>query len=205
MSNWSDQNIGTDSKGFASPGAASRVETAWRACSTAFVQCSTRMRSSNRGLYQLATSPAATIPETLAAKVSSQRTPSSNSTPEPSSHDTTGSPRSRPRRAHTRPRCHRPAARLRRARFPRNSRPVRRTERERRAARALPRRMLPRRGPRLCASGVSKASIIVTSSPSCRAEAATSAPMKPAPITATRGFSASAARMPSESSRVRSV
>ena len=45
----------------------------------------------------------------------------------------------------------------------------------------------------------------VTSSPALRATDATSAPMKPAPTTATRGPFASSARMRIESSMVRSV
>ena len=60
-------------------------------------------------------------------------------------------------------------------------------------------------GPSACSSGCPSASISITSRPRSRQLAATSAPMKPPPTTATRGPASSAARIASASSSVRSM
>ena len=67
-----------------------RLLPARKPCSTAFVQCSTRICSSNRGLCQRATSPAAYTPG-AARQVASHTMPPSSVSPDDCSHPVAGS------------------------------------------------------------------------------------------------------------------
>ena len=213
---WSDQNHGIGANGAVRAGSSASPESSASsrraACSPisiAFSHCSTRITSPKRGFGQLATSPAATMPG-AARQVSSQRTPSSSVSPEPSSQPmlgTTPTPTTT-----TSARTSVPSSRVRTlvgvspscsTRRSRTPTPSRTSTPSSRCSCVTTSPMLPgSTRPR----GTSPASIIVTSRPRPRHVAATSAPMNPAPITATLGLPASSSdRIARQSDMVRST
>ena len=202
---WSDQKYGTGAKSTASPGPASSRRAAAAPCSTALLQCSTRMVSPNRLLGQRAMSPAATTPGAEVAQVASQTTPLSRVIPDDSCQPVSGTtpmPTTTTSASTTEPSPRRtPVTR------PSPSKPATVTPQRRstpwswwRAAQAAPISAGKAR-----ASGAGSASSMVTSTPRNRAEAATSAPMKPAPTTQTRDAASSSARRARQSASVRST
>ena len=168
------------------PGRPRRVRAAWVPIAMALSQCSTRITSPKRRLGQRATSPAATTPG-AAAQVASQSTPLSSGEPgvlQPPGvgahadadddevhveHGAVGE--ADPLDAVAALDEHHADARgARRRRGRGGGRPPR----------------TPSSAPRPRSSGTGRASIMLTSMPSPRQVAATSAPMNPAPTTATR-------------------
>ncbi len=156
-------------------------------CSAAFVQCSTRISSRNSAFGHRSTSPAAYTPGTTAPsdpsalRVSSHTTPSRSCNPLSPSHAVAGTTPmptttmsasiSSPPSSNTPSSWSRSTCTPHRTTTPRASCIAAMTE--------------PISSPSPRTSGAGPPSSTVTSLPSCLAVAATSSPMKPAPITTT--------------------
>ena len=179
----------------ARPGAATRLRPAAVPCSAATVQCSMRTVSpSASGCGQAAMSPAQkTSSAPAAASVASHTTPGcSSQARSPAASPCWGSRRARRARR-------RPATSVSSLRCSASTRPApsqrlharRRAAGRRRGRGAARAQRSPSCGPS-DGMGCAASSISVTSRPSLRAVAATSQPMKPAPMMATRGPPANA-------------